>query len=162
MTNLDNFLKNGGKITKLSRKSKKSNKIKKKKQRNSKKKILKQFSKQLNNDLSHSEKWFQNLYKSHKLDLNTDLYNKPFRVKYIPDVLNRSFRYVLEIDGSIHNTEKQKEIDKQKDIFYFKAGMLCIRIIAFNKDSYISGIEKLLAYRKTEETVEFKLFKNSI
>lgn len=160
MTKLDEFLKNGGKIRKLKEKKANTYKIRKKRQHKSKKKKLKEYSKQLNQNLALSEKWFINLYKSHKLNLNNDVFNKPFKVKYIPDVLNRKYRYVLEIDGSIHNTLKQKEIDKQKDDFYLNSGFLCIRIIAFNNESYILGITKLLAYRKTLETNEFKQFKD--
>lgn len=155
------WIESGNKIKKLKSKAKSiSKKIKKLKgiARNTKRKKMKQYSKELNTNVPKSELWFRSLYQAHNLKLNDDLYNAPLKLKFIPDVLNRSKRYVIEIDGSIHNTESQKYIDLKKDQFYLKLGLKSIRIIAFDKDSYIQGITQLLEYRKTEPTKEFILF----
>ncbi len=48
---------------------------------------------------------------------------------YIADFYCHSIKLVIEIDGSVHNTEEQKLIDKEKDEFYQSVGIKVIRII---------------------------------
>lgn len=47
---------------------------------------------------------------------------------YIADFYCHSIKLVIEIDGSVHNTEEQKLIDKEKDEFYQSVGIRVVRI----------------------------------
>lgn len=67
--------------------------------------------------------------KEHFKDLITeeDEFNSP-EGKYIPDLINRKYKYIIECDGSIHNEKHIKEIDKKKDEYYFRRGFKVFRI----------------------------------
>lgn len=164
---LNEWLKSGNKIKKI---PKHKTSIKKTPKQRKKKKLtrklkLREYSNKLNSEIPQSEKWFRSLYESHKLKLNKDLYNKPFKQKYIPDILNYQFKYVIEIDGSIHETNEQKQIDIKKDNFYTKCCFKVFRIIAYDINSYIEAINQLITYRNTPQTIEYKNFlldKNTI
>ena len=121
-------------------------KYKRKKKSNSRKikRIsLRSFAKNLNKNLPKSEVWFQDLYAIHK-DPN-DLYNKPLHIR-IPDVMNKIYKYIIEIDGSIHDTPKQQYKDYIKDSFYKRLGFKVFRIKAYDINSFnatISSIKEL-------------------
>ena len=85
---------------------------------------LERTAARLNRNLPASEKWFQSLWRKHNFQ---DKYNKPFG-PYIPDVINEEYKYIIEIDGSIHNTSEQQFKDKKKDAFYKRAGYQVFRI----------------------------------
>lgn len=107
---------------------------------------LKEMAHELNKNEPASEKWFKDLFDAH-YSLKQDFYNKPFKKRYIPDVLNYKFKYIIEIDGSIHNTPEQIEKDKKKDIFYKRAGFIVFRVKAFSNESYINLIKELIKIR---------------
>ena len=115
----------------------KKKKTKKKKKKAFKKK-LSMYARQLNKNLPKSEVWFHNIWQEFR-DQN-DEYNSPFHF-YIPDVINRTFRYVIEIDGSIHDLPEQIEKDKKKDKYYESMSYIVFRIDAYDEDS----IESLMA-----------------
>lgn len=141
------------------KKGKKSKKLKKNKYTNFKeltedmnemglshKTKLKKMGNFLNANCPKSEKWFRELYMAHFYS-KMDEFNKPFKSKYIPDVLNIVFNYVIEIDGSLHETPEQKEKDRIKDEFYKSHGYTVIRIQAYNNNSYIEAIKLLFVLR---------------
>ena len=78
-----------------------------------------------------SDLWFMNLWIKYGMFIESgprrDRFNESFQF-YIPDMVNFYYRYVVEVDGSIHNTGKQKKIDKKKDVFYKKSGYRVFRI----------------------------------
>lgn len=135
---LDEFIKNGGVIQKI--------KPKKKGQKRSKFKKIDRYSKNLNNNIPLSELWFRNLYESKGYKLRTDKYNKPFK-KYIPDLINFKFKYIIEIDGTFHNLKKQIKKDEQKNKFYISKGFKVFRILSHNIKSFNSNIKDLIEYR---------------
>jgi very-short-patch-repair endonuclease len=96
-------------------------------------------AKELNDNLPASERWFQSLWPYR------DLYNQVLG-KFIPDVLNRTYRYVIEVDGSIHLTSKQKRRDRRKDNYYKSKGYKVFRVKAYDIVSYdkcLTDINKL-------------------
>lgn len=111
---------------------------------------LSEFANNLNDKLPRSEVWFMNLYKDHFI-CRGDLFNSPFQSRYIPDILNKEFKYVIEVDGSIHDTEYQKQKDLKKDKFYLNHGYLVIRVKAYCIHSYIECI-KTLFYRRNKRS----------
>lgn len=107
---------------------------------------LKKIGKFLNKNCPKSEQWFMSLYKAHFVS-KLDEFNKPFRSKYIPDVSNLVHKYIIEIDGSIHETPEQIEKDRIKDLYYKEHGFVVIRVQAYNNISYIEAIKQLFILR---------------
>lgn len=121
--------------------------------------LLAGYSIALETNLPKSEIWFRELYskenivRKHLKHHFVDCFNRPFNRKYIPDVSNQGYRYIIEIDGSIHDLPEVKYNDSIKDYYYSKRGYCVIRIKAFDEQSYKDGIEKLkaqIAYIETE------------
>lgn len=105
---------------------------KRKNQKRAKKKAqLNRFAKRLEKDLPKSEQWFRALYNPDK----SDRFNLPFG-KYIPDVINKHYKYVIEVDGSIHLTEEQKYKDHLKNKYYESKRYKVFRVVAYNQESY--------------------------
>lgn len=114
-------------------------------------KRLEQYSKRLETDLPKSEQWFREKYtrevinRLRKEDYYLDQFNKPFNTTYIPDVHNKGYRYVIEIDGSWHDKPGEQVRDTKKDYYFNKRGYVVIRIKAYDEESYKAGIELVKA-----------------
>lgn len=107
---------------------------------------LKQYSAELNENLPKSEVWFKAYYKFFKHP--RDEFNAPMGY-YIPDVKNKQYRYVIEIDGSVHNRPDVIKNDILKDKFYKRCGFTVIRIIAYDMESLTLGLNKILRKRNS-------------
>lgn len=109
------------------------------KRKRSKKSRRQLYADRLNKNLPKSEVWFQSKwkldFKQPDLDLYKDKYNQPLG-SYIPDVINSGYKYIIEIDGSIHETVIQKFKDKQKDLYYARRGYKVFRIKAYDEATY--------------------------
>lgn len=92
-----------------------------------KKKRINGKARELESNLPRSEVWFRFHWKKCGFHNEHDEFNTRW-VNRIPDCVNHKFRYVIEIDGSIHETEIQKAIDKKKDRFYAKQKYAAFRI----------------------------------
>lgn len=115
---------------------------------NKKRKFIKRRAKELNASLPKSEVWFQKLYKQYKT--KTDKYNEPFADK-IPDMINTKFKYIIEIDGSIHDTEKQQLKDDSKDKLYKRLGYQVFRIKAYDEDSFFATLDVIRTIRNLKK-----------
>lgn len=79
-------------------------------------KNIKQFASKLKN--SFDEDWFFKYYK-----LNEDeIQNKVFMDKYVPDITNDKYKYIIELYGSIHRIPKIMDQDVKKRVFYTSHG----------------------------------------
>lgn len=111
---------------------------------------LQQYADNLNKNLPNSERWFQNLWtkdmEQDKLDLYQDKFNYPLG-RYIPDVINMGYRYVIEIDGSIHDDPMVQWKDKVKDLYYKKKGYQVFRLKAYDQDAYEELVINILLLR---------------
>ena len=125
---------------------KNANKAKKRLAKKTWRKKLKAFASNLNINLPRSEQWFQALYKGYQC--STDLFNVQFHQKYIPDVQNRQFKYIIEIDGSVHNREDIKRKDITKDNWFRSKGYKVFRIEAYNVESFQEVINNIVALRE--------------
>ena len=108
----------------------------------------------LNSNTPKSEEWFYNLCRQHRFPrlfnknnlteqfLNLGDANIPFN-KYIPDIVNKTYKFIIEIDGSFHEQDWVKKKDAEKDKFFTNAGYLVIRIKDHNIQSFIDGMTKL-------------------
>lgn len=106
---------------------------------------LAEFALELNANLPASEVWFQALYKQHKDE--HDLYNTPLG-RFIPDVSNVKFRYVIEVDGSMHNSARVKAKDEKKNAYYKHFGYNVIRVVAYSQQSFDNALNLLQNIRK--------------
>lgn len=125
---------------------KKQKKLLSKQRSNARRSAFKRFSKKLNSNLPQSEIWFRRLYKLYRS--THDRFNKPLNLKYIPDILNQEDKYIIEVDGSIHNTEEQIIKDKEKDQYYFNHGYDVIRVIAYSQSSFDNAMKQLEIIRQ--------------
>lgn len=116
------------------------------------------FAKKLEKNTPNSELWFRSLYFRH-YSTCTDKYNQVFG-GCIPDVINKTYKYIIEIDGSVHELESVKKKDIKKTHKYVQLGYKVIRVKAYDYDSYIKAINKLVGIRggisrPTKEYYEF-------
>lgn len=111
------------------------------------------FAEGLEKNLPASEKWFREKYKDvftrDSISLFNDKYNQVLG-KTIPDVINQGYRYIIEIDGSIHDDPKVKFKDAKKDLFYASKGYRVFRVKAYDNDSYNIAIEAIKKIRESK------------
>jgi hypothetical protein len=55
---------------------------------------------------------------------------------YIPDVYNHELAYVIEVDGSVHDTPEQQERDRKKDAYYRERMYQVFRVKAYRNGSF--------------------------
>lgn len=147
-------------LVKEKRKSKKLKSKKAKRNKNKKKweSTIESFAKSLQNKTIKSETWFKSLYIEHGIETSEDKYNTVFFKTYIPDIVNKKHKYIIEIDGSIHSTESQIEKDKKKDKFYSSKGYTVFRIKYLDVLNYIECIDKLIKMKRITPTDEYIRF----
>lgn len=142
------------KLSKKSKKRKKKKELNKlinpKSKRLKSSKKLQEFAKEVESIQYPSEVWFRKLYKKRK----GDRYNEP-EGKYLPDLINREFKYIVEIDGSIHNLPRIQAKDRIKEEYYKVHGYVIFRIKAYDMESYKrfeNDLDKYLNDRKRAQT----------
>jgi very-short-patch-repair endonuclease len=69
-----------------------------------------------------SERRFYKRYLESGLLHPKDLFNEVFNGRYIPDVTNHDLKYVIEIQGSMHNLEEVKVKDVIKAKYFISLG----------------------------------------
>jgi len=140
--------------------------LEKAKKRKLKKKLkearLERFASKLNDKVPKSEIWFKELYTQHFIHFE-DQFNVPICGKYIGDIVNRQFKYVIEIDGSYHDRDDQKAKDFYKDLAIKKSGYIVIRVKAYDRLSYLECISRIKIQRekfglKSNPTTKFDEF----
>jgi very-short-patch-repair endonuclease len=127
----DNSKLDSIKIKKLP--STKSGSLKKKKPK--KKKRLRlglaEFAQQLNKNIPASEIWFRGEFERLQMQEPTDVFNQPF-LGLIPDCVNHKYKYIIEVDGSIHNKAAVRARDKMRDKRFTQAGYQVFHVTAYN------------------------------
>jgi very-short-patch-repair endonuclease len=89
-----------------------------------------------------SEQWFLALYEQSGLRMTSDQFNIVFG-PFIPDCVNHAYRYVIEVDGSVHDRKDVKERDLRKTAFYQSQGYRVFRVKAFVESSFQKFCKKL-------------------
>lgn len=123
---------------------KRQRKEKRKLKRKAKKQRRLKFAEKLKNNTPKSELWFYSLYETYKSGF--DEYNTVF-AGYIPDVINKKQKYIIEVDGSIHQLEHIKRKDLRKTKRFQADGYKVIRIEAYNIESFNEGMKILSEIR---------------
>lgn len=95
---------------------------------------------QLRKKLTLAEKKLWNELKSRKLSGLKFRRQHPLHF-YIADFYCHEQRFVIEIDGGIHNIEQQKEHDENRSAELDRYG---IRVIRFTNEQVINSTEKVL------------------
>jgi very-short-patch-repair endonuclease len=108
---------------------KQKNNPKPKKTKKERRSRIKKYAKRLRENLPASERWFLDMWPYKELS-NIVLGNR------IPDIMNKDYRYIIEIDGSFHDSPEQKHIDMQKDCYYRSKGYKAFRVKAYDMQSY--------------------------
>lgn len=79
-------------------------------------------------DIWLQEQWLENGYMQME-----DEFNSVYAF-WIPDLINRKYKYIVECDGSIHGRTSVQKKDKRKDEWFTKNGFYVFRIKAFDLD----------------------------
>lgn len=113
------------------------------------------MAEQLNKNPPASEVWFhkkfneekiKRIYGCYKKGKFIDMCNEPFFDYYIPDIVNHGYRYIIEVDGEIHNNLKQAYKDLAKDQYYRKRHYKVFRVKAYDDESYNKFIVEFKEY----------------
>lgn len=113
--------------------------------------VVKRLARELNENLPRSEKWFQKLWAEHKH--HNDVYNYAYKGIYIPDVINKQYKYIIEIDGSIHDKHQQKKKDLKRDQYFEKEGYITFRITAYDRIQFDKLVKAIVEYRNKQDYI---------
>lgn len=136
---------------KLKKAWRKAQKEKRKLPKARRKNLIEYYAISLENNLPKSEQWFREMYLKEDIkrmfseDNFKDQFNKSFNNRFIPDICNVGYKYIIEVDGSIHNTPEQKYKDMKKDYYFETRGYLVIRVKYGDNAGYRSCVEKVKA-----------------
>lgn len=75
-----------------------------------------------------------------------DQKNVPFHKRFIPDIINDGYRYIIEVDGDSHDNLKQAYKDFKKDGIYKARGYKSFRVKAYDDVSYNKFIKEFKEY----------------
>lgn len=95
---------------------------------------INEFARNLNKKLPKSELWFINELSKSKIIIKFSR-NKPLEY-YIPDLINKQYKIIIEVDGNIHDSKEIQLKDKKKDKFYKAKGYLVIRVKAYDSEEF--------------------------
>lgn len=118
---------------------------KKKKVKKRKPSRMERYAKALEKNLPRSEVWFRQQYAKDK----HDKFNYPYG-KYIPDVINCYYKYIIEVDGSIHDIKEQQFIDAQKDTYYLSRLYKVFRIKAYDMQSFNDAMKAIDTFKASQ------------
>lgn len=143
----------------LSRITKYPKKRKKNFKRSSKKSRIERFAEKLEKNLCASEKWFRakwvGLFEQDELNIFNDSYNRVLGNR-IPDLINHGYKYIIEIDGSIHDLPSVKYKDALKDFYYRQRGYKVFRVKAYDEASFEAALQAVTEIRKVKPELTSK------
>jgi len=102
------------------------------------------FAEKLRAETPKSEQWFQSLWMPLKDE--HDEFNIVFG-RTIPDCINHKFKYVIEIDGSVHKKKSVVARDTFKDRYYAKRGYELFRLTAYDAEGFAGLCELVERHR---------------
>lgn len=112
-------------------------------------KILKEWRKELRNNLTDAEYLLWQKLKGSKLGFK---FTRQYSVgPYILDFYCPQFRLAIELDGGVHNTEESKTYDKERDEYLKNHDIVTIRFwnseVSRNLEKVVETITKSLEER---------------
>lgn len=115
--------------------------------RTSKKAFLRLCSERLNANLPASDQWFLSLYREHKVFEGDDLINEPF-CGFIPDILNKRLRYIIEVQDPTHKKLSRIIKDAKKNVAYRGVGFRVFYIWAWDHNSFDAFLEQFKEFKQ--------------
>lgn len=70
---------------------------------------------------------------------------------YIPDVVNHRYRYVIEVDGGVHQRPSVRSKDAFKDKVFKKKEYEVFRIDAYNHEQFGTLVDLVSSRRESHE-----------
>lgn len=104
-----------------------------------------EFAAKLNLIRPKSEIWFEE--KMLECDLRFPFETNCVFAGYIPDFINKHYKVIVEVDGSIHELERIKKRDAKKTRKYESLGYTVIRIKAYDSNSLEDALNMLKEIR---------------
>lgn len=101
---------------------------------------LNNYAKQIESKNYKSDIWLKERMER-VLDKN-DEFNSP-EGPYIPDLINRKKKYIVECDGSIHDLEEVKLKDFKKDRYFLSKGFKVFRVDYGDEKKIFDVIESI-------------------
>lgn len=129
----------------------KAKKIARKKRKENRKRKL-EFASKLNSFRPKSEIWFEE--ELIKNDVNFPFLRNEVFAGYIPDFISKTYKIIVEVDGSIHEKEYIKKRDRKKDNKYNSLGYRVVRVKAYDNDSLNNCIKILKELRLTKSCLD--------
>jgi very-short-patch-repair endonuclease len=115
--------------------------------RERRKRNTERYAERLRNNLPASEVWFWTEWIKAGMRLEDVSDNVVFG-RYIPDVVNHTFRYVIEVDGSIHHKDEVKRKDAKKEKVFANKGYEVFRIKAYSYDQFGMLVDMVEKHRE--------------
>ncbi len=114
-------------------------------------KQLERLARRLRTHPPKSEQWFFSLYEKYAhLD---DEFNEVFNI-YIPDISNRTYKYIIEVDGSYHLRPEQVVKDLKKNVYFTSRGYTVIRVLAYDLNAFDAALKVVLRLRNAEPVLD--------
>ena len=109
---------------------------------------IEQYQFKLNSNPPASERWFKAKWEIECLPWKPDftMYQDEYNGivgPYLGDVVNRGFKYIIEVDGSIHDSSSQKFKDDVRQKNLENKGFKVLRVEAYNENSYLQAVEEV-------------------
>lgn len=111
---------------------------------------------ELAKSLPASEQWFHGLYRDSRLAHPADELNKIF-MNFIPDVVNHSLRYVIEVQDPSHLQAKRARRDRHKAKVWGREGYRVFAVWAWNEESFNAFYRAMVEYREALHNAERRL-----
>lgn len=105
---------------------------------------LKKFAEEIESKNYKSDLWLKEQLKN--CLTKEDEFNSP-EGPFIPDLINRKYRYIVECDGSVHDLQEVKNKDFRKDKYFLEKGFLVLRV-RFGNEKKIQEIREIISKRK--------------
>ena len=93
------------------------------------------FTLRAQRNLPKSEKWFWDKWRASGMEDEADKSNEEL-LSVFPDVSNRKYKYVIEVDGAHHQDPFYKAKDEIRDRNFTKNGYTVFRIKAYNEEQF--------------------------
>lgn len=108
---------------------------------------LNEYASRMNRKPPQSEVWFWKEWKAIGMNFRDEIRNAVF-AGTIPDVRSKRFRYIIEIDGSVHAKPEVMENDARKSAKWRKLGYQVFRIMAGDREKLKEVAHKVRKIRE--------------
>lgn len=96
---------------------------------------MRDAARELKANMPKSEIWFHDLRASDGIIIHGEDWNEPF-CGFIPDVINRKFGYIIEVQDPTHKAPERIEKDRIRLNVFKSHGYMVFEVWAWNDDSY--------------------------